>query len=298
MIKRFLQIRYAILKISIMVEQINQNLPLVSVIIPTYNRASWLKGAIDSVLNQTFSNFELLIVDDGSTDNTKELVDSYGDKIKYIFQPNQGPAAARNSGIKNRQVELISFLDSDDRWLKDKLQTQVNLMTADPSIKICYTDEIWIRRGKRVNPKKIHQKYSGWIYQQCLPLCIISPSSVIIHREVFEKVGLFDESLLVCEDYDLWLRVSHHYPIAFINKPLIIKNGGHEDQLSQRLWGMDRFRVKALEKMLQENSLSPEDRKATIAMLHQKCTILANGCFKRSKVDEGNFYLTIKEKYS
>jgi len=112
-------------------------------------------------------------------------------------------------------------------------------MTADPSIKICYTDEIWIRRGKRVNPKKIHQKYSGWIYQQCLPLCIISPSSVIIHREVFEKVGLFDESLLVCEDYDLWLRVSHHYPIAFINKPLIIKNGGHEDQLSQRLWGMD-----------------------------------------------------------
>jgi len=280
-----------------MLEDTGQNRPLVSVIIPTYNRASWLKGAIDSVLEQTFTNFELLIIDDGSTDDTREIIANYGVQVKYFYQPNKGPSAARNSGIKKARADLITFLDSDDRWLKNKLQTQVDLMITDPGIKICYTDEIWIRRGKKVNPKKIHQKYSGWIYQKCLPLCIISPSSVMIYREVFDKVGLFDESLLVCEDYDLWLRISQRYPITFINEPLIIKNGGHEDQLSQRLWGMDRFRVKALEKMLQENSVSTEDKQATIDILIKKCTILANGCFKRSKIEEGNQYISIIERY-
>ncbi len=281
-----------------MLKDTKQNYPFVSIIIPTYNRASWLPGAIDSVLEQTFQDYELLIVDDGSTDNTQEMVAGYGDKVKYLYQNNKGPSAARNLGIKSAQADLLSFLDSDDRWLKNKLHTQVDLMISNPSIKICYTDEIWIRLGKRVNPKKIHKKYSGWIYQKCLPLCIISPSSAMIRREVFERVGLFDESLLVCEDYDLWLRISRYYPISFIDLPLILKNGGHDDQLSRQLWGMDRFRVKALEKILQENSLSADDKKATIEMLHQKCTILANGCFKRGKIREGNFYLSIKGKYS
>jgi GT2 family glycosyltransferase len=275
-----------------------KNSPLVSIIIPTYNRASWLKGAIDSVLNQTFRDFELIVVDDGSTDETEAIVDSYDDPVKYFYQSNQGPSAARNLGIKQATANLLAFLDSDDRWLKEKLQIQVDLMMKNPDVKICYTDETWIRNGKRVNPKKIHQKYSGWIYQKCLPLCIISPSSVMIHREVFERAGLFDESMFVCEDYDLWLRISRYYPITFINKPLIIKNGGHADQLSHRLWGMDRFRVRALEKILQENSLADEDRKATIEMLQKKCTILANGFFKRGKVDEGNYYLSIKTKYT
>ena len=275
-----------------------KKIPSVSVIIPTFNRASWIAGAIDSVLEQTFKNFELLVIDDGSADNTTEIVASYEDQLKYFYQPNKGPSAARNSGIKKAEADLVTFLDSDDRWHKEKLETQVDLMAQNPNVKICYTDEIWIRNNKRVNPKKIHQKYSGWIYQQCLPLCIISPSSVMIHREVFEKVGLFDENLLVCEDYDLWLRISQQYPITFIDKSLIIKNGGHADQLSHRLMGMDRFRVRAMEKMLQNSSLSPSDRKATIEMLQKKCTILANGCFKRGKVDEGNFYLAIKEKYT
>ena len=275
-----------------------KNSPLVSVIIPTFNRASWLSGTIDSVFNQTFKNFELLVVDDGSTDNTREIVTSFGEQVKYFFQSNRGPSAARNSGIRQAKANLLTFLDSDDRWLKDKLQVQIYLMMTNPNVKICYTDEIWIRHGKRVNPKKIHQKYSGWLYQHSLPLCIISPSSVMIHQEVFEKVGLFDENLLVCEDYDLWLRISQHYPITLINKALIIKNGGHADQLSHRLRGMDRFRVRAMEKVLQDNSLSASDRKATIEMLQKKCTILANGCFKRGKTGEGNYYLSIKAKYA
>ena len=269
----------------------------VSVIIPTFNRADWIKYAIDSVLNQTYSNFELIIVDDGSTDNTRDVIAQYGDSIRYFFQENKGPAAARNLGIINARGSYICFLDSDDQWLKQKLEEQIKLVVVNPEIKVCYTNEIWIRRGVRVNPRKIHQKFSGWIYQRCLPLCIISPSSVMVHQHVFEKVGLFDEKMTVCEDYDLWLRVSHHYPITFIEKPLIIKYGGHEDQLSRKFWGMDIYRVQAMEKMLQQYDLTPEDQKATIEMLCQKCDILANGFFKRGKVKEGQFYLKLKSKY-
>jgi len=153
------------------------NHPLISIIIPTFNRADWIKAAIESVLKQTYQNFELLIIDDGSTDNTKKIISFCDKKIKYYFQKNKGPSAARNFGIKEANGKYICFLDSDDQWAKTKLERQLNLIFADPNIKICYTDEIWIRNGKRVNQKKIHKKYSGWIYQHCLPLCIISPSS-------------------------------------------------------------------------------------------------------------------------
>jgi len=272
--------------------------PLISVIIPTCNRGAVLEHAIESVLNQTLKNFELLIIDDGSTDHTPQLVTTYQNRIKYFTQINQGPAAARNFGIQNSQGDLICFLDSDDRWIETKLEIQVGLMLSDPNIKICYTDEIWIRRGVRVNQKQVHRKYSGWIYQQCLPLCIISPSSAMIHREVFDQVGLFDETMIVCEDYDLWLRISRVYPITFIPQPLIIKYGGHEDQLSHQFLGMDVFRIRALEKMLKENGLSPTDRNATVRMLQKKCAILASGCFKRGRIDEGEFYSSLKSKYN
>ncbi len=269
----------------------------VSVIIPTYNRATVLEEAVESVLNQTFRNFELLIIDDGSTDHTPQIVEKYRDKIKYLFQINKGPAAARNFGIQNSEGNFICFLDSDDRWLKNKLDVQVDLIRSDPDIKICYTDEIWMRHGVRVNQKHVHRKYSGWIYQKCLPLCIISPSSVMIHREVFDRVGFFDESLIVCEDYDLWLRISRVYPITFIPEPLIIKYGGHRDQLSHQFLGMDVFRIRALEKILAENGLETVDRNATVKMLQKKCTILANGCFKHGRIDEAEYYLSIQSKY-
>lgn len=280
-----------------MASKIKKSSRLVSVIIPTYNRATVLEHAIESVLDQTYQNLELLIVDDGSTDHTRQVVEKYQDQITYLFQANHGPAAARNSGIQNSQGDLICFLDSDDRWMKNKLAVQIELMLSNPEVKLCYTDEVWIRRGIRINQKKVHRKYSGWIYQQCLPLCIISPSSVMIRRDVFDRVGLFDETMIVCEDYDLWLRISRVYPITFIPKPLIIKYGGHHDQLSQRFLGMDEFRVTALEKILVENGLPAADRQATIKMLHQKCTILANGCIKHGRIDEAEYYLSIPAKY-
>lgn len=269
----------------------------VSVIIPTYNRAELLKEAVDSVLAQTFRDFELLVVDDGSTDHTRELLKGCGDHITYLFQENQGVSSARNLGIRSSKGAYVALLDSDDLWLPQKLEQQVAIMDQQPDLQLCHTEEIWIRRGVRVNPRKKHQKHSGYIFPYCLPLCVVSPSSVMIRRGLFEKVGYFDESLPACEDYDLWLRVTKDYPVHFIEIPLLIKRGGHADQLSQQYWGIDRFRIQALEKLLQTGNLGPEQRVQTLQELRRKCEIVANGCLKRQKIEEWKRYSQIPEEY-
>lgn len=270
----------------------------VSVIIPAYNRFSFLVEAVESVLSQTFTDFELIIVDDGSVDETRKIQEIYQHRVKYIFQENRGVSSARNKGIMLSNGEYICFLDSDDMWKKDKLETQVNFMDKNKDFLVCYTDEIWMRNGVRVNPMKKHKKHSGMIYDKCLPLCIISPSSAMMKREIFDKVGYFDENLPVCEDYDLWLRISKDYPIFFINKKLIIKRGGHPDQLSHLYWGIDRFRIRALRKMLDSRSLNPEQKRLTIMELQKKCDILLSGFWKRGKLKEFNQYKQLQISYS
>ena len=272
-------------------------MPKVSVIIPTYNRAFFLSEAIDSVLNQSFRDFELIIVDDGSTDSTPHILRRWEGRIRWMRQENSGVSRARNTGIRAARGRYLSFLDSDDLWAREKLEVQVGFLDANPHYGVCYTDEVWIRRGRRVNPKKIHGKYSGWIFDRCLPLCIISPSSVLMRREVLDVVGCFDERLPVCEDYDLWLRVASRYPIFFLDKKLIIKRGGHANQLSNRSWGNDRYRVMALEKQLSENHLTAQERRATLEVLERKCRILAGGFLKRGKNQEGTKYKALAEKY-
>jgi glycosyltransferase involved in cell wall biosynthesis len=238
---------------------------------------------VDSVLEQTCTDFELTVVDDGSTDETAERLSVYGDRIRIIGQDNLGASAARNAGILRAGGDYIAFLDSDDLWKPDKLAAQMDLVTRDPSVKVCYTGEIWIRRGRRVNPRKRHAKHSGWILKEMLPLCLVSPSSVFIAREVFDRAGLFDESLPACEDYDLWLRIGRLYPIILIDRPLIIKRGGHDDQLSAAHWGLDRFRIKALLRLLAHRDLDPDVRRAAVEILEEKCAILANGFHKRGR---------------
>jgi GT2 family glycosyltransferase len=270
----------------------------VSVIIPTYNRRNFLLEAVDSVLAQTYEDYELIVVDDGSSDGTEETLQRYGEQLQYLYQANQGVSAARNRGLELAQGEFISFLDSDDLWMPKKIELQVACMDEHPDCQICYTDEIWIRRGRRVNPKKRHTKYSGWIYPHCLPLCIISPSSALMRRGLFEEVGVFDPELPVCEDYDLWLRVAARFPVLFIPERLIIKRGGHTDQLSQSNWGNDRYRVTALVKMLQNGALTPEQRRLTLEELHRKCRVLITGYRKRGKEAEVEHYQEIVERYS
>jgi glycosyltransferase involved in cell wall biosynthesis len=269
--------------------------PDISVIIPAFNRAHTLPKALDSVLSQTLKPREIIVVDDGSTDETNAVLANYPG-LCIISQDNRGVSAARNVGIEKAGGDWIAFLDSDDEWLSDKLEKQWDAICNDDKL-ICHTDEIWIRNGKRVNPMKKHQKFGGWIYERCLPLCVISPSSVMIHRSVFEDVGVFDESLEVCEDYDLWLRICAKYSVLFIDEPLIVKYGGHEDQLSRKYWGMDRFRVKALEKMMSFGALNDEDEKATVNMILQKCGIIINGMKKRGNNDEAEKWQSKIEKY-
>lgn len=170
-------------------------------------------------------------------------------------------------------------------------------MLEHPEVMICQTEEIWIRNGVRVNPAKKHTKYSGWIFEKMLRLCIVSPSAVMVRRKLFERVGMFDESLPVCEDYDLWLRVGLRYPIVLINEPLIIKHGGHSDQLSQQYWGIDRFRVQSLQKLLNSGDLNASQFKAVVLELERKCHILAKGCMKRGKTEQARYYREIAERY-
>ena len=269
--------------------------PKVSVIIPTYNRGWTLREAIDSVLAQKFADFELIVVDDGSTDHTREILDSYGQDIIVLRQPNQGVSAARNRGIDESHAQLVAFLDSDDLWLPQKLTRQVEFFKFNPDALICQTEETWLRNGVRVNPKRRHHKLSGMIFEPSLALCLVSPSAVMIRRTLFDTVGLFDESLPACEDYDLWLRVSCRYPVFLIDEPLIIKRGGHDDQLSKAA-GLDKYRIQSLSKLIDIRQLSEFQQHAAIKTLQQKCAIYAAGCRKRGREDEAKYYENLAER--
>lgn len=269
----------------------------VSVIIPAYNRAWCLPEAIDAVLAQTYRDYELIVVDDGSTDETASILTGYDDKIRRIRQANRGVSAARNLGVQKARGELIAFLDSDDLWKPEKLARQVAFFDRHPDAMICQTEEIWIRRGVRVNPKQRHRKPSGWIFEPSLALCLVSPSAVMMRRELLEKTGGFDETLPACEDYDLWLRVSLRHPIHLIEDPLVVKRGGHGDQLSGAA-GLDRFRIRSLDKILARENLTPSQRQAAAAMLREKCRIYAAGCRKRGKIGEAETFEALALKYS
>ncbi len=269
----------------------------VAVVIPTYNRARLLCRALTSVLTQSRRPAEVIVVDDGSTDDTAHMIREAFPDVRYVQQDNRGVSAARNRGIEIARMEWVALLDSDDEWLEGKLETQFQALSRNPQSRVCHTEEIWIRRGVRVNPMKKHAKAGGWIFQRCLPLCAMSPSSILLHRTVFEAVGLFDESLPACEDYDLWLRITAHYPVLFIEEPLIVKHGGHEDQLSRRHWGMDRFRVRALQKILASDQLSATDRHAAATVLAAKARIVASGARKRGRHAEAEHYAALGESH-
>jgi glycosyltransferase involved in cell wall biosynthesis len=266
----------------------------VSVIIPTFNRADKILRAVSSILDQSFRDYEIIVVNDGSDDNTDEILASYRDNIHYIIHnKNLGVSAARNSGIKVSQSPLIAFLDSDDYWLPEKLDVQVKFFRDNIDAVASQTDEIWIRNGVRVNPRVKHFKPSGDIFEPSLKLCLVSPSAVMLRRNVLDEVGLFDEQLPVCEDYDLWLRISCRYPIHLIDKRLVVKEGGNSDQLSSRLKGMDRFRIMAMIKLLKNGQLNKKQISSVVNELEIKSTIYGEGCIKRGKMEEGSYYLKL-----
>lgn len=263
----------------------------VSVVIPTWNRLSVLQQALRSVEGQTYLPDEVIVVDDGSTDGTSTKVPGEFPQVRLLVLPeNRGVSSARNAGIQAARSEWIAFLDSDDEWRPTKLERQLEAIRAQPAFRFVHCDEVWIRDGRRVNPGARHRKAGGWIFKQCLPLCAISPSAALLHRSLFKDYGLFDETLPVCEDYDLWLRVCAREPVLFVDELLVIKHGGHADQLSRSRWGMDRYRVQSLTKLLRSDSLRTQDRVAAIKTLHQKIRVYLGGARKRGKFQEVGEY--------
>ncbi len=261
----------------------------ISVVIPSFNRAHCLPRALDSVLAQTRPAQQIIVVDDGSSDDTVQRLHQHYPQIQLIVQSNKGVSAARNHAIRAAKGDWIALLDSDDEWLPHKLELIRQAQQANPQMRLFHSDEIWIRNGVRVNPMKKHAKQGGMIFEQCLPLCVISPSAAVIQRKLFDEIGYFDETLPACEDYDFWLRLCHLYEVFYLDQPLIRKYGGHEDQLSRRFWGMDRFRIRALDKLLSQARLSQQHRQAAQAMLLKKLHILLKGAHKhgnQSVIDE------------
>ena len=262
--------------------------PLVSVIIPTFNRAEVVSRAVNSVLNQTFKDFECIVVDDGSTDGTDSVLRGFADKIKLVKTENRGVSAARNTGAKFAAGKYIAFLDSDDEWKPKKLQKQLDFMRQS-GFRISQTDETWVRNGNFVNKSAKYIRPSGDIFYNCLEVCAVTPSSVMMERKLFFEYGGFDETIPVCEDYDLWLRMSLKEKFGLVDEPLIIKYGGNADQLSNSAC-LDKYRIISLFNMLQKNkNLNEEQRKAVQEVLAKKVKIYSSGARKRGKIDEAQW---------
>ena len=271
-------------------------MPFFSSIIPSHNRYHLLKKAINSVLSQNFDDYELIIIDDGSTDNTSAIAEEYP-SVVYKRQDNMGVSNARNHGIETAKGRFIAFLDSDDIWLPEKLKFHKHFIDSNPDILIHQTEDIWIRNGRRVNPGKKHIKPEGDIFIPSIDLCLISPSSVMIRNDIFTDCGMFDELLPSCEDYDLWLRITCGHKVGLIREKLIIRYSGHKDQLSARYWGMDRFRVYSILKLLiqKDSVLKPEQKKVLKEKCIEKLSILAAGHEKRGKLTNADSFKSVRE---
>ncbi|MFZ2059743.1 MAG: glycosyltransferase family A protein [Candidatus Binatus sp.] len=268
----------------------------VSVIIPTYNRRAMLREAIESVLAQSVREFELILIDDGSTDGTAEELTRFGSAIRAERIDHRGPAAARNRGVALARAPLIAFLDSDDLWEPTKLERQLAFMRENPGCAISQTDEIWIRNGRRVNPGMRHRKRAGDIFIDSLRTCLISMSCTMMRTDLFRSLGGFDEIMLAAEDYDLWLRILIDHEAGLLDEPLVTRRGGHRDQTSATTPAIDRFRILALTKLLIDDRLSPMRRAAVVEVLAEKCRIYAGGLARRGRIDQARFYEHIADQ--
>ena len=238
----------------------------VSVIIPTYNRADFLAEAIDSVLNQTWKDLETLVVDDGSTDSTWEVVARYGERLKYFYKKNEGPSSARNVGIREAMGTYVAFLDSDDVWEPEKLFIQMNFMRKHPEIKLVCTDSSVID-SRESREGKLKTDLMGNLFSLLYSNSFIRTSTVLMEKACFQEVGYFDERYRSAEDYDVWLRVARSYPIAYLNRPLVRyrKHGGNvsHDKITLR-----RNALNVLEAHYDPKEISARTYRTRMSNLH------------------------------
>ncbi len=268
--------------------------PEASVIIASFNRRAMVLEAVQSVLAQGGVDFELIVVDDGSTDGTAEALDALRRRSAAQFAieriPNRGPGAARNRGVALARADLIAFLDSDDLWMPGKLAEQIAFMNQQAEFAVSQCEEVWIRRGRRVNPGRRHRKRAGDIFIESLRTCLISPSAVIMRMALFRAMGGFDETMAAAEDYDLWLRILVGHQVGLLDRPLVTRRAGHADQLSATVPAIDRFRILALTKLLGDARVTGARRQAAVSVLGEKCAVYARGLARRGRADEAEFY--------
>ena len=271
----------------------NENKYKISVVIPTLNRINTLQRALDSVINQTYKPAEIIVVDNGSSDGTLKFLREQYPKITILTENKLGVSSARNKGIKKSINQWIALLDSDDAWHPRKLEIQTSMLdSALKEYNLIHTDEVWFRNNKHINQMKKHKKQGGYIFERCLSLCCISPSSVLFKKNILDKFGLFDESLPVCEDYDMWLKICSSEEVLFAQDKLTYKYGGHKDQLSKSYWGMDRFRIKSIENIIKNFDLTYKQKKQAKKELIKKLKIIINGAFKRNNLSIVNEFST------
>jgi glycosyltransferase involved in cell wall biosynthesis len=265
--------------------------PLVSVIIPTYNREKIITRAIDSVFAQTYRDFEIVVLDDGSQDNTRAVAQAYGPKVHYFYQDNKGIAGARNAGMHQTAGDYIAFLDSDDYWLPGKLEQQMALFSQHPEYGMvgCQCGSVQIDGTYR---EKNRPGKSGWILYDLFNKNFIRTSSAVITRACLEKVGGFDETLREGEEYDYWLRIAAEFAIGFINEPLTVyvdnTDGMSTDSLTGRL-----HRLKVLEKKYLKKKIPPQMYRRRIA---DTCHYIGRHYIEKGNRPEGIAYLKKAQK--
>ena len=216
---------------------------------------------------------------------TRPFKKKAGGRIELVrLKSRKGVSYARNRGIERGREKWVAFLDSDDEWLPEKLEKQLEFAAAHPDLPLIHCNEIWLKNGRPLAQKKKHKKQGGRIFIPAARLCCVSPSAALLKRSLLEEIGLFREDFPVCEDYELWLRALSRYAAGFVEEALVIKHGGHGDQLSRRYPAMDFWRVKALKDYVEDSRLSEEERLAAGRILREKAEILLKGCKKH-----GNF---------
>ncbi len=271
--------------------------PLVSVIIPTYNRVDLLRAAVASVLRQSYAPWELIVVDDGSTDGTAHALHSFP-QVRVVRQKHTGmPGQARNTGARLARGDLLAFLDSDDLWLPHKLTVQVAAAAAAGHA-ISHTRERWLRNGRRVSQRSQRHRRHGDLFADSLRKCVIGPSTVLLRREVFAQAGGFREDLEIAEDYELWLRLTAHHAVGYVDQESVIKRAGHGDQLSERYGHIELFRLRALCDLVEGGFFAPARQTAAAAELARKARIYAAGCRKRGRSTEADRFETLARRWS
>jgi len=225
-------------------------MPSVSVVIPTYNYAKYIARSVESVVNQSFQDFEILVVDDGSTDNTREVIETkYKTKVRYFYQENSGAPSARNRGIEESKGDYLAFLDADDEWFPSKLEKQIDkFKSSADTVGLIYSGFAYIWGESEDKGNKIIPTLRGNIFPSFLKGSVLGSPTPVIRKPCFQKAGTFDETLPSSQDWDMWLRISKHYEVDFV-PDVLAKHYIHDDQISER---MD-LKIQGIEMVIQKH---------------------------------------------